>query len=149
MIQYPLVFRVASTASAPISESWTSRFLPDAGTPVSATVAIPPEFDGPGGGYSPEDFYALALLNCFVATFKVIAEKSRITYKKLEAEGSLTVDRGEGGAPWMSAFHLKVRLTGASQADRALHLLEKTSQSCLILNSVKTLKTFEFELVSE
>ncbi len=146
MIQYPLTFKVSSSSSAPISEAWSSQYYPSVGDPMSSRVAIPPEFEGPGGGYSPEDFYALALINCFVATFKVIAEKSKITYSSLQTEGHLTVDRGEGGAPWMSAFHLKVSVTGSSNPERASRLLEKTSQSCLILNSVRTVKSFEFSV---
>lgn len=146
MIQYPLSFKVSSKATAPIAEAWTSSYFPVGHNPETASVAIPPEFEGPGGGYSPEDFYALALLNCFVATFKVIAEKSKITYESLFAEGTLTVDRGEGGAPWMSGFHLKVTVQAPSNPERIQRLLEKTSQSCLILNSVKTVKTFEFEI---
>jgi uncharacterized OsmC-like protein len=112
--------------------------------PESVPMAIPPEFEGPGGGYSPEDIYAFALMNCFIATFKVIAEKSKLVYEGLEASGTLTVDRGDTGAPWMKDFALRVELTGAADPERARRLLEKTSQSCMILNSVKTGKSFEF-----
>ena len=146
MIQYPLSFKVNSTATAPIADAWNSSYTPVGGNPQSSAVAIPPEFEGPGGAFSPEDFYALALINCFIATFKVIAEKSKIAYENVFAEGTLTVDRGEGGAPWMSGFHLKVILKAPSNKERAERLLEKTSQACLILNSVKTIKTFEFEI---
>ena len=146
MIQYPLEFKVTSTGDAPLVHPWSTAYYPKPGEAVTYPVAIPPEFEGPGGGLSPEDLYALALINCFVATFKVIAEKSKMSFKSLVAEGLLKVDRGEGGAPWMSAFHLQVRLTGCDSVDRAKRLLEKTSQSCLILNSVKTVKTFDFEV---
>ena len=144
MIQYPLSFKVFSSSLPPISKTWTSEYYPSHGDPVTSTVAIPPEFEGPGGGFSPEDFYALALLNCFVATFKVIAEKSKLQFQDLHCEGLLTVDRDEKGIPWMSSFHLKGHLAGVVDEDRARRLLEKTSQSCMILNSVKTVKTFEW-----
>ena len=110
------------------------------------TCAIPPEFQGPGGGASPEDLYALALANCFVATFKVFAEKSSAGFVSLLADGCLTLDRDEKGVPWMSRFHLKLRIEGAADAARIRTLLEKTSRSCMILNSVRTEKTFEFEV---
>lgn len=46
----------------------------------------------------------------------------------------------------MARFHLKVRLQGAEQKESAQRLLEKTSQSCMILNSIKTTKTFDFHI---
>ena len=143
MIQYPLVFKVKSSARAGISSNWETS-----STSVATAVAmsIPPEFEGPGGGFSPEDIYAFALTNCFIATFKVIAEKSKLEYKSLDAEGLLTVDRNEKGIPWMKAFHLRVVLGGAVDPERAQRLLEKTSVSCMILNSVQTEKTFELSV---
>lgn len=143
MIQYPLQFKVSSDASAGISTQWSAQSV--SGLP-EVRVAIPPEFEGPGQGYSPEDLYAFALMSCFIATFKVIAERSKLQYESIKAEGVLTVDRNESGAPWMKAFHLVVKLGGASDRERALRLLEKTSQSCLVLNSVRTEKTFDFQV---
>jgi hypothetical protein len=54
MIQYPLVFKVKSSARAGISSNWETS-----STSVATAVAmsIPPEFEGPGGGFSPEDIY--------------------------------------------------------------------------------------------
>ena len=149
MTHYPLFFKVSSSAGPSTLGSWTSALYPSEREPVLSLVAIPPEFEGPGGAYSPEDFYCLALINCFVATFKVIAEKSKLNFKSLQCEGLLTVDLDEKGIPWMSAFRLKAILLGASDVDRAKQILKKTSQSCMILNSVKTEKTFEWIVESE
>ena len=147
MIQYPLSFTVSASATPNISEVWKTTYYPSIGEPVDATVAIPPEFEGPGNGYSPEDFYGLALLNCFVATFKVFAEKSKLTFNSLKCEGVLIVDRDEKGVPWMRTFKLKATLTGVADPERARRLLDKTSQSCMILNSLKTEKVFEWTVV--
>ena len=145
MIQYPQEYRVRSSAHAGIQSTWSTN-TPTGGLTHGVICAIPPEFQGPGGGASPEDLYALALANCFVATFKVFAEKSSVTFGSLEVEGVLTVDRDEKGVPWMSKFHLLVRVQGASDSTRLKTLLEKTSRSCMILNSVKTEKSFEFSV---
>ena len=64
----------------------------------------------------------------------------------MDTEGLLTVDRNEKGIPWMKAFHLRVVLGGAVDPERAQRLLEKTSASCMILNSVQTEKTFELSV---
>ncbi|MBU6375140.1 MAG: OsmC family protein [Bdellovibrionales bacterium] len=143
MIQFPQNYQVSSSAGPGIQHTWTSRAV-SVSSLAPFTCAIPPEFQGPGGGLSPEDLYAGALVNCFVATFKVFAEKSQLTFGELQASGTLTVDRDEKGAPWMSKFHLQVKLNGVADTDRARRLLEKTSTSCLVLNSVRTEKTFEF-----
>jgi organic hydroperoxide reductase OsmC/OhrA len=108
-------------------------------------LAIPKEFGGPDSGFSPEDLFALAAANCFIATFKVVAERSRLEFRELQVEALLTVDRGPDGAPWMSDLLLRVRLEGASDQERGLRLLEKTSKSCLVLNSLKTRVEFSFE----
>lgn len=107
-------------------------------------MAIPPEFEGPGGGFSPEDLYAMALSNCFVATFKVIAERSRVTFGEIRTRSRLIVDRDEAGRPWMSKLELQIEVTEAKDVDRMRRLLEKTSGQCMILNSVKTEIVFDF-----
>jgi organic hydroperoxide reductase OsmC/OhrA len=146
MIQYPLVFKVSSHGASGIANPWQTSVPAGTGGETTLPAAIPPEFSGPGGGYSPEDFYALALINCFVATFKVIAERSKLEYRDLRASGTLTVDRDEKGSPWMSRFLLEVELGGAADTERAGRLLEKASQSCLVLNSVRTEKEFRFRV---
>ena len=144
MIRYPQDYEAISRSSAGMDSKWSSQAQGTSSPATDLVVAIPPEFEGPGGGHSPEDFYALALLNCYVATFKVFAAKSRIDFREIEARGVLTVDRDEKGAPWMARFKLAATVHGASDADRVLALLEKTSRSCMILNSVRTEKTFDF-----
>lgn len=144
MIQYPISFDMKTRTRPGIGTHW------DCGTDKHEsrlTLAIPTEFSGPGDGFSPEDLYASALQNCFVATFKVFAEKSDLTYESLQGDARLTVDRDENGKPWMSDIALHFRLEGASQPDLARHLLERVTGECMILNSVKTRKTFTFDVV--
>ena len=148
MVQYPLKFSATAEGSRGMNSIWVTEVPSHAGDDSRRLVAaIPPEFQGPGGGYSPEDFYALALLNCFMATFRVIADKSQLAYESIRLKGELVVDRDEKGAPWMKHFFLSASISGATDPERAKRLLEKTSQSCLILNSVKTGKTFDFEVL--
>jgi peroxiredoxin-like protein len=142
MTSYPLYFDVSAKAHSGISTSWKSG-----SSQFESPIAIPPEFGGPGGGFSPEDIYAMALTNCFIATFKVIAERSKADFESIEIASKLTVDRSEGGNPWMKAITMKVKVTGTKDASKVERLLQKTSTSCLILNSVKTEKTLEFTVL--
>ena len=113
---------------------------------IITTVAIPAEFQGPGGGLSPEDLFAQALTNCFVATFKVYAENSKLSYEEVHVHSELKVDFNENKKPVMSECILKVRITNASSKEKAELLCRKTSESGFILNSVKTKLVFEFDI---
>ncbi len=144
MMTYPMKFAVKAAGPAGIQSAWLTQAQNfDQEIPVS----IPPEFDGPGTGLSPEDLYAMALQNCFIATFKVFAEKSKLQYSSVNVESVLEVDRDEKGRPWMARIYMQITLAGVSQQENAKRILEKTSQSCMILNSVNTQKTFQFDFM--
>ncbi len=143
MIKYPLVFHAQAKSASGINSRWETS-APS--LEQNLLSAIPPEFQGPGGGYSPEDFYALALCNCFIATFKVFAEKSNLAFSSLNVGLELSVDRDDKGMPWMARAHLSANLVGVDSKEKAERLLEKTSKGCLVLNSVKTEKTFTFNV---
>ncbi|MFM1921117.1 MAG: hypothetical protein RLZZ303_2751 [Candidatus Hydrogenedentota bacterium] len=142
MVTYPQTYVVRAHAQPGIDTPWQT----DGPAQTTLACAIPPEFDGPGGGFSPEELYALALGNCFVATFKVVAERSRMSFETLNVRAELTVDRDAEGHPWMAAIDLHILLRGADNPEKARRLLEKTGASCLILNSVKTEKRLHFDL---
>jgi len=142
MINFPQQYAVIASGPSGIDRRWETQG--PAGIPLQA--AIPEEFDGPGGGFSPEELYALALTNCFVATFKVVAEKSRLDFDTVKAEGKLIVDVGENKHPWMARIELAIHLTGVDDAEKAERVLQKASKSCLILNSVKTEKALSWTI---
>ena len=141
MKQYPIPFKTSAQSVSGIGQLWQTKA---AHIDHEIPMAIPPEFDGPGGGFSPEDIYAMALQNCFIATIKVFAEKSKLSYQGIHTEALLEVDRNEKGAPWMARLHMVVRLSGTQQTELAQRVLDKTAQNCMILNSVNTAKTFQF-----
>ena len=43
-------------------------------------TAAPPEFDGPGGMWSPENLLCASLADCFVLTFRAIARNARLEW---------------------------------------------------------------------
>ncbi len=138
MIKYPLKFKASAKATPGPSNTWTAQAEDNA--PI--TCAIPPEFMGPGGGYSPEDLYGIALLNCVLATFKVFAEKSQIAFTEADGTADITIDRGEGGMPWISHIALHVTLTGASDPAKAETVLHESKKACIVCNSMKTEVSF-------
>lgn len=141
MIKYPIEFIASGSSSAGIASTWSNQL---SGFTVQA--AIPPEFSGPGGGLSPEDLYNSALANCFVGTFKVLAENSRLSYSEIRLQSKLVVDLDENKKPVMKDFYLSVSIVGPSNPDKALLLAKKASENGFILNSVKTKCHFSFEV---
>lgn len=146
MVRYPLHFETQTSADAGVTAHWSGGTRKHE---AGMTLAIPTEFDGPGTGFSPEDLYAAALQNCFVATFKVLAQNSNLEFRAIKGNADLTVDRDENGTPWMSRIDLHFALEGVSDHDLARRLLDKTSRQCMILNSVRTEKVFTFSIDGE
>lgn len=135
-------FVVESIGLSGIESSWVNR-LPDR---ISDEIQmnIPVEFGGPGGTYSPEDLYALSLMNCYFATFKYIAEKSKLEYESIKGDAVLNVAQGDRKSLWMESIHIKIELVGCANKERALMMMEKTKSQCMIINSVNTKVEFEF-----
>ena len=142
MIKYPILFVAKSESQPGIQQNWTSS----SGAFENA-VAIPPEFEGPGGAFSPEDLFAQALANCFVATYKVFAEKSRIKYSNLTAEAQLIVDLDDVKQPMMKECLLKVSITGSEAPERVRMIAERAFQTGFILNSVRTKLTLDLNVL--
>lgn len=142
MTTLPKVFTVTSVGAAGISTPWLNR-LKDKDCD-DLVMAIPPEFGGPGETYSPEDLYALSLMNCYFATFKYIAEKSKLIYDSISAEATLNVGKGDRAALWMESIVIDVTIVGCPNKERALKMLESTKSQCMIINSVNTKVDFNF-----
>lgn len=143
MVKFPVHFEVGATAQAGVSTIWKgeAQHLP------AIPCAIPPEFMGPGGGYSPEDLFALALLNCLIATFKVYAEKSKLVFQEIRGRVQLTVDRLPGEAGFaMTQADVYLDVSGASDRERTKKLLDAAVKDCAISNSIKTGKTFHINI---
>jgi organic hydroperoxide reductase OsmC/OhrA len=104
---------------------------------VSIAAASPPEFGGPGGHWSPETMLVASVANCFLLTFRAIARASKLEWVDLrcEAEGLLeNVDR----VTRFTAYHLRATLVvrPGVREEKALRLMQKAEQVCLITNSL-------------
>ena len=140
MISYPLHFNFEGSATSGMQNAWKAKAGPN-----ELPCAIPPEFGGPGNGFSPEDFFGLAVLNCFIATFKVIAEKSKLPFDGIGGKATLSVDRDSSGRPWMANMQIKIEIQpGSTNADKLLKTMQKAAENCMVANSLKTAVQFEF-----
>lgn len=142
-IKYPVNFNVKSYSGEGISSLWNADF-----SWGDLELSVPREFDGPGGGASPEDLYALSLLNCFIATFKVYAEKSNLSYHSISGDADLTVDSAGEKMPWMSDVKLDITLNKPENEKKAERILQKTKETGMILNSVKSNITINWTILN-
>lgn len=143
MIKFPMKFTVESSAGSGIQEKWSCK----AGDLPPIPTAIPLEFKGPGGGYSPEEFFALAILNCIMAIFKVYCEKAGIGFREIKGKVELTVDN-MASENFIAVTHVDVYLDviDASDPEKARKIMDSSVKDCIISNSIKSGKTFHITI---
>jgi uncharacterized OsmC-like protein len=121
---------------------------------VPITIQSPSEFKGPAGEngkslyWTPEDLYVASLAVCSMTTFVTIAENSNLIYHSLEIYASGRLERGEGAPEMFTEIEETFKLTLISEKDhsKALRVLEKVEENCLIAKSMKTKIVSKFEI---
>jgi organic hydroperoxide reductase OsmC/OhrA len=121
--------------------------LSSEGLPEIASMP-PPEFDGPGGYWSPETLLLASLGDCTMLTFRAIAKASRFEWRELSADVRGLLERIDGNSRF-TRIEIQVRLVVPAGADvaKAKSLLEKAEQGCPISNSLKAERHLECEVV--
>lgn len=107
-------------------------------------IATPEPFDGGVSNiFSPEHLYAGSIASCLMTTFIAIAKNSNFNFTSFECNAEGILERPEGKYR-MTKVTLNVRLgiLDEKDSDKALRILKKSEQVCLISNSV----TAEIEL---
>ncbi len=143
MLKFPLLFNAQASAKSGISTHWnaSAEKLPN------IISAIPPEFGGPGQGYSPEEFFALSVLNCLIATFKVYCEKSNLQFSEIQGKAVLSLNKHPSDSVfWLSDIEITLEVTGASNVEKVKTILDKSIRDCAVSNSIKSAKTFHLKV---
>lgn len=103
-------------------------------------VATPPEFPGGVEGFwSPEHLFTASVSSCFFTSFTAVAEYSKFPFEKLTIKSSGKMSRVDGKYV-MSEITIEPELIIAdeSREKKALRLLEKADEICLISRSIKS-----------
>ena len=142
MHPFPHTYRISATASGTGPVAVAAAGL--APIPTDA----PPEFDGPGGSWSPETLLTAAVADCFVLSFRAVSRASRFEWLGLECRVEGVLDRLEGVAQFCR-FRTVATLSVApgTDAGKARQLLEKAEKICLITNSLKAAREVSIEVV--
>lgn len=112
-------------------------------------TAPPPEFDGPGGTWSPEALLCAAVADCFILTFRSVARAAHFNWISLDCRVEGVLER-VADATQFTRFATAVRLTIPPAADsaKARLLLGRAEHGCLIANSLRGERTLSTEVVS-
>ena len=107
----------------------------------------PPEFDGPGGIWSPEVLLCAAVADCFILTFRALARATRFEWLSLDCHVEGVLEH-IGNISQFTRFETTARLRVAAGADhaQALLLLGRAEHSCLIANSLRGERTLSTEV---
>lgn len=110
----------------------------------------PPEFDGPGGYWSPETLLVAAVADCFTLSFRSIAKASRFKWTELTAEVNGLLERNDGVARFTRFdTHAELIVPAGTDPARARTLMEKAEKICLISNSLSAARQLECEVIEE
>ena len=104
----------------------------------------PPQFGGINGRWTPEDLLLTAIGSCFATTFRALADYSTLSYTDLEVEVAGTVQKAVSGYVFDEIVtRAYLALPKQDDHERALRLLHKTQELCLISRSLSVKHIFE------
>jgi|RhiMethySRZTD1v2_1073278.scaffolds.fasta_scaffold75152_2 organic hydroperoxide reductase OsmC/OhrA len=124
-----------------VETRWTEGFRGEAtpaGVARAVPFAVPKEFGGPGGEWTPEHFLATAVNSCVLATFLSIAQMSKLPIAGYESRASCTMEKGPEGLRITSVkLSPRILVTAEKDVERARRMIEKAENLCPISNSLK------------
>lgn len=112
-------------------------------------TAAPPQFDGPGGTWSPETLLCAALADCFILTFRAVARAARFEWLHLYCRVEGVLERVDS-VPQFTRCTTFATLTVSPGADhaRAHELLERAERGCLIGNSLRATRGLKAQVAT-
>lgn len=142
MHPYPHTYTVSAGAQTAGLVTVASPHLPDLQT------APPPEFDGPGGVWSPETLLCAAAADCFILTFRAVSRAARLEWLRLDCRVEGVLERVERVSQF-TRFTTFADLIVPPQTDAgtARKLLEQAERGCLIANSLRGSRALEARVI--
>lgn len=121
---------------------WTMHkrgILESQGIPRTINFAAPPEFGGEPGMWTPEHLLLGAVATCYVATFRAIAERSKLGVAGMEVYVDGKLEKDEGGFRFSEiSIHPVITVDRSEDQDRAQRVSEKAEHACLISRSLSS-----------
>jgi organic hydroperoxide reductase OsmC/OhrA len=109
--------------------------------------AAPPEFDGPGGVWSPETLLCASIADCFILTFRAVARAARLEWIELACRVEGVLERVNQASQFTRfTTFVKLQIPGGVNEDKARELLERAERSCLVANSLRGTRKLESQI---
>lgn len=100
--------------------------------------AAPAQFGGPGDRWSPESLLVAAVADCFILSFKAIARGMKLDWLSLSCDAEGVLDRVDKIAQFTGIqLHATLEVPKGTDEAKALRIMEKAEESCLISSSLK------------
>ena len=113
----------------------------------SFETAPPPEFDGPGGVWSPESLLCASVADCFVLTFRAVSRAARLEWSELECRVEGLLERvGPNLQFTRFTTFAQLKVPVGSDTTKARELLERAEHTCLIANSLRGTRALNAEI---
>ena len=111
--------------------------------------AAPVEFDGPGDQWSPEHLLTASVANCFILTFRAVAQASKVEWHDLEVSVTGTLDKVERTMKF-TAFNIKATLgvPASTDPEKAKRAMARAEANCMITASLSAETHLEAEVVA-
>jgi len=130
----------------PVSVQWTGGrdgkgYVDSKHSDTQIDVAVPPEFQGPGGGACPEELLTSAVASCYIMTFGIIAANRKIPVQSVAVDAIGEVEQA-GAQFTFKKITIKPTIVLSSEAtDEQLKIAEDMSHKadlyCIITNAVR------------
>lgn len=104
-------------------------------------VAVPEEFQGPGGGTNPEELLTSAIAACYTITFGIIAANRKLPVAAIEVAAVGQVEQNGPSFKYVSiAVRPKITLATEATDDHAKmaeDMAHKADSYCIVTNAVR------------
>lgn len=112
--------------------------------PNAIHFTAPPEFGGVEGRWTPEDLFLGAVASCYTTTFRALAEHSKFEYTDLEVTAEGVVRKEDPGYAFSEiVVGANLIIAGEEDQEKALRLLQKTGELCLVSRAISVPQRFE------
>jgi peroxiredoxin-like protein len=115
--------------------------------PNAIHFAAPAEFGGLEGRWTPEELLLAAVAGCYTTTLRAIASTAQFTFTDLQVQASGTVRKSESGYNFTQiVVRPNLKIASAGERERALDLLRRAENLCLVSRAIGTTLKFEPQL---
>ena len=102
-------------------------------------IATPPEFNGEGGYWSPEELLLSAVDSCIMTTFLHYAERKKVDFGTYESETEGILERIDNQFMFSKIIvKPEISVKSEDQIDKVKQLMIFAEKNCFISNSIKS-----------